>query len=199
MLIICLKVIISPVSYDGTFVSQKEINMKTTGSELKGFKIYHQTNESENLIDYNRADLYKICLFTGKGKIYCNETEIEIDGHVLFFGTPQYFHGFDWRTVAYQAYSCIFTKGFMQETRLMTDLEEDFLFKNNEFPVFYLNELQWIQLATIFKEMLYEQNHQYRYRSELIQSYLKLIILEAIKQDPFKDVFYNNLYTRSIV
>lgn len=173
--------------------------MNASESVLKGFKIYHQTNESKNLLDYNRADLYKICLFTGKGKIYCNETLIEIDGHVLFFGTPQYFHSFDWSTIAYQVYSCIFTKDFIQEIRLITDLEEDLLFKNNEFPVFYLNELQWIQLATIFKEMLYEQKHQYRYRSELIRSYLKLIILEAIKPDSFKDVFYKNFYTGSIV
>ncbi|WP_148043469.1 MULTISPECIES: hypothetical protein [unclassified Chryseobacterium] len=173
--------------------------MKITEPILKGFKIYHQTNGSENLIDYNRADLYKICLFTGKGKIFFNGKEISVDGHVLFFGTPQFFHGFDSKTVAYQAYSCIFTTSFMKETRLMTDLEEEFLFSESHAPVFFLNELQRIQLFTVFKEMLYEQDHQYRYKDELIQSYLKLIILEAMKPKPFEGVFYQHINKSMIV
>ncbi|MCT4206128.1 hypothetical protein HZP44_14875 [Elizabethkingia anophelis] len=173
--------------------------MNAGESVLKGFKIYRQTSELKNLVDYNRTDLYKICLFTGKGKIRFNEKEIAIDGHILFFGTPQVLHGLDWTTVDYQAYSCIFTKDFMQGTKLMTKLEEEFLFSNNEAPLFSLNELQWIQLKTIFKEMLYEQEHQYRYRSELIQNYLKLIVLEAMKPKAFVGIFYQKIYNTKIV
>ena len=173
--------------------------MKITDAALKGFKIYHQTNVSENLINYNRTDLYKICLFTGKGKIFFNKNEVNIDGHVLFFSTPQFFHGFDSNTIAYQAYSCIFTKDFIQETKFITDLEEEFLFQENSAPIFHLNELQRIQLVTIFKEMLYEQNNQYHYRNELIRSYLKLITLEAIKPEPFIGVFYKNMYNNIII
>jgi len=173
--------------------------MKIKEPLLTGFRVYHQTNTSENLIDYNRSDLYKICLFTGTGKIFFNEKEISIDGHVLFFGTPQFFHGFDNNTVAYQAYSCVFTKGFIKEFPLVRNFEKDFLFHKNTAPVFNLNELQRIQLVTIFKEMLYEQSHQYRYKGDLIKSYLKLIILEAMKPNPFEGVFYKNIYKVSIV
>ncbi|MDR2235336.1 MAG: hypothetical protein LBE92_04355 [Chryseobacterium sp.] len=173
--------------------------MKITEPILKGFKVYRQTSESANLIDYNRTDLYKICLFTGKGSIRFNGKEIQVDGHILFFGTPGLFHDFNSETIAYQAYSCIFTRNFMKETSLMTELEEEFLFSENNAPVFYLNELQRIQLVTVFKDMMYEQDHKYRYRHELIQSYLKLIILEAMKQQPFQGIFYQYINKNNIV
>lgn len=167
--------------------------------KLKGFKVYHQTNGSEQLKDYHRADLYKICLFSGKGTIFFKGKKINIDGHLLFFGKPHFFDEFDAGALSFHAYSCIFTHDFVRDKLFMTDQEEKYLFGERHAPVFSLTTEQSLKVTLVFKEMIYELNHHYRYRADLIGNYVRLLVLEALNPRCFDKIFYKSNHKGTVI
>lgn len=80
--------------------------------KLKGFRAFQINDDSQETRTYSRKDFYKICLTTGKSKIYYADRSFEQDGVILFFGNPHIPYSWETLTTTYVGYTILFSEDF---------------------------------------------------------------------------------------
>lgn len=144
---------------------------------MKGIRVYPIDTATGPVPACQRRDLYTICLLTGPRQLQCADQKIELDGPCLFFGAPP---GVGVAT-RHTGYGCRFTEAFVQAGGQVGRQEEWALLHGRGTCAFSLHEEQAVYLASLFRQMLAEQQTTYRFKHELLRSYLQLILHEALR------------------
>ena len=165
--------------------------------KLKGFKV-HQLAESTDLpISRGRRDFYKMGLVNGDMTVYYGDKILEINDTVLFFVNPNVLHSVVRRSKKTTGYACLFTETFITGSERTGILKNSPLFQIGDTPVIALNSEQATFMTGIFQKMLAVHNGDYHYKGELIRSCIELIIHEALRIQPSRNVSpFKNAATR---
>jgi AraC family transcriptional activator of pobA len=146
------------------------------------------TMAGEKILPYSRRDYFKVWMTTGTGTIHYATRSIELTQPALIFSNPLVPYSFDGRQID-GAHICIFTEDYLRESNRSESLHDFSLFRVGSDPVFFLNEDQYREIATLFEKMLAELASDYVYRFELVRNYLNLIIHEGLKMEPVSRAF----------
>lgn len=148
-----------------------------------GFSAFCSKGTSNAVRTYSRKDFYKVCLYEGEAIIEYADKGIKINGHTLFFGTPHI--PYAWEDInKKQAYTCLFTEGFLKVNNNSESLQQSPLFKIGGTPIFSLSDAQSKPICDIYKKLIADYNTDYVYKDDLIRNYINLIIHESLKLQP---------------
>ncbi|QXV67691.1 helix-turn-helix domain-containing protein [Mucilaginibacter achroorhodeus] len=112
---------------------------------------------------------------------------LEIKGTVLFFINPKVAHTLVRRVHRTSGYACIFTENFISAR----ELKDSPLFRIGENPVIKLDEAQTAFMTGIFKKILSVYDGDYPHKSDLIKNCISLIIHEALRIQPPKNLSHS--------
>lgn len=130
---------------------------------------------------FRRRDYYKICLCRGEAVLSTEKGDAEICRPAIFFSNPV--TKFGWRNISkdQQGYICIFNELYInaelkRELKLLQRLFEDDL-----YPFCPLSDEQYDLLQSYFKMMSDEYQGSFKYKENIVQHLLKLIIYTVMK------------------
>lgn len=138
---------------------------------------------------YNRRDFYKISLVIGEGTLYYANKGIKIDRPALMFSNPMIPYSWEPSSEDQSGYFCLFTEGFIHTESHQNSVLESPLFKVGSNPVFFLDEKQQEKVNSIYESMMQEIETEYLHKTELLRSYVHLLIHEAMKMQPAQNYF----------
>jgi len=148
---------------------------------MRGFKIYQIDTGAVAAAVCERRDLYSVYLLQGTRHLQCADQEVEMEGPYLLFGNPDRV-GAQQRVMPHQSgYACLFTVEFVQNTGVVGSEEPWAAFTGRERCPHALGTDQAAYLTGLFQKMLAEQESGYRFKHELLRSYLRLILHEAMR------------------
>jgi AraC family transcriptional regulator, transcriptional activator of pobA len=162
----------------------------------RGFNAFEIEEDSNSTKVYSRKDFYKICLTTGKSKIHYADRTFEEEGTILFFGNPH--TPYSWETLSrtYRGYTCLFSEEFFRLSDPSEALQKSPFFKIGGTPILKINAEQKAFLETIFVRMIEEQKNDYAFKDDLLRNHINLIIFEAMKLEPSKNILHHNASLR---
>ena len=148
------------------------------------FNVFSRASLCHRTAQYNRRDFYKVSLIIGTGRIHYANKSIEIDRNALLFSNP--FIPYSWEAISekQEGYFCLFTQEFFDRGRNRNLNELPFFIPGENEPVYFPDDRQTEAISAIFENMLNEIGSDYKYKFELLGSYLDLIIHEALKLKP---------------
>lgn len=148
---------------------------------MRGFKIYQIAPGTVPAAVCERRDLYTVYLLHGTRHLQCADQEVEMEETYLLFGNPGGV-GAQQCVMPYQSgFACLFTEEFVQNTGGVDSREPWAAFNNRERCVYLLGSDQAAYLTGLFQKMLAEQESGYRFKHELLCSYLRLILHEVMR------------------
>jgi len=137
---------------------------------------------SLNTAPYIRKDFYKITLMIGKGVLNYPKQRIVVDRPALIINNPLTPYSWETTSPSQSGYFCLFTENFL---RVRTEpFKDSLLAKIHDIPVLFLNEVQVKEATLIFEKMMDLKDDEYPFKNDLLQSYVKLLIHEALKMQP---------------
>ncbi|SNC65253.1 hypothetical protein SAMN06265337_1246 [Hymenobacter gelipurpurascens] len=146
-----------------------------------GFKAYAIDTSVNPSPSYNRRDFYKASLVTGHFVLQVAGRSLELNGTYLFFANPRIPYSTLLLSVHITGYACLFTEDFLQANNLFDSMQQDALFASGGIPAYRLTEGQAAYCTDIFHKMQEEQSTGYRFKNDLIRSYLQLLLHEAFR------------------
>lgn len=162
-----------------------------TDLKLKGFKVYEKNftlQEAEQVRlaaqVFSRRDYYKVLLIESKCLLHYAHQRLELDEPYLFFTNPHIPYSLEVRTNRLQAYACLFTGEFMKAADRSESLLQSPLLRIGSTPLFKLPASQATYIRGIFQKMLTEQAGDYAFKSDLIRTYVQLLLHEALHLQP---------------
>jgi AraC family transcriptional activator of pobA len=144
--------------------------------------------EGEVCIKYARRDFYKICLITGSNLFHYADKTIKLDGTALLFFNPQV--PYKWESLSKDNFGffCIFKDAFFVE-KLKGSFSDLPMFAAGGKPSYVLNEQQRQQVHYIFSKMINEVSSGYKYKQDLLVSYVTELIHYALKMEPVESLY----------
>lgn len=135
-------------------------------------------------LTYGRRDYYKAALITGSSRYHYASRSVLVDRPALVFSNPLV--PYSWEPVSEEqgGYLCMFTEAFLIVNDRAASLQESPLFRLGSDPVYFLDEVQYAELAHLFRKILEETNSDYAYRLEVVRNYLNLVLHAALKLQP---------------
>jgi AraC-like DNA-binding protein len=163
-------------------VNPMKLDEKNGG--LGHFNVFTR-DECSFLTAYSRRDYYKISFIIGKGTLHYADKWIYIDRPALLFSNPKVPYAWEAENSFQKGWFCLFSESFLSHDEKFGSLQLSPLFQLHKRPVFFLDESQQQQMANIFQFMLNEMTGEYKYRYDLIRSYLHVLLHEGMKlQEP---------------
>lgn len=138
-------------------------------------------------VKYTRRDFYKICLSTGANLFHYADKTVRVDGTSLLFFNPQTPYKWEPLSDDNPGYFCIFKEAFYSE-KLRTNLATLPVFAVNGKPSYQLNSEQSAFVAGLFQKMLAEMNSDFKYKQDLLLSYVTELIYFALKLEPSEEL-----------
>lgn len=133
-------------------------------------------------VPYSRRDYYKVTLIKGKGLVAYADQEISIDRPALMFSNPLIPYAWKPTSGRQEGWFCIFNESFVkQRDQLLTDLP---MFQPGNHHIFFPDKMQVKNISELFVKMMLEKGSCYEYKSDVLRSYLHLIIHEGLKMQP---------------
>lgn len=134
---------------------------------------------------YSRRNFYKISLLIeGEGTLYYSDQNILIKGYTLIFTNPMIPYSYESHSNEYErGYFCLFTDEFINGQLREGELANSPLFKVGGTHSLHLDEKTALFLSSVF-ERLVEEAQSPDCKSDLLRSYMQLIIHEALKIEP---------------
>lgn len=130
---------------------------------------------------YNRRDFYKICLATGKGLHFSNNTETLINEPSLLFASPHVPLSYQSLDEEQGGFYCLFNEPFLLNGLKQEIKYESPLFNDSLQSIFTLNELDLRRFSDYFSNMEALLQGSYRFKFDMIRSILITLIHESIK------------------
>jgi AraC-like DNA-binding protein len=163
-------------------------NLQQDMGHFNVFRLEDCFKSSAPPMNYSRRDYYKISLIRGKNVYHYADKSIEIEGSTLIFFNPQV--PYTWSSLSDDktGFFCIFREAFFNE-RMRGSLSELPMFLPGGKPAYSLTSEQDEQISQLFQKMLTEINSDYRYKYDLIQSYLTELIHSALKMRPSETLY----------
>jgi AraC family transcriptional activator of pobA len=137
---------------------------------------------SLNTAPYNRKDFYKITLMIGKGVLNYPKQRIVVDRPALIINNPVTPYSWETTSPTQAGYFCLFTENFIRSRS--EPLKDSLLAKIQDIPVILLDDIQVKEISLVFEKMMALKDDDYLYKNDLLQSYVKLLIHEALKMQP---------------
>lgn len=162
------------------------IELNASDLKLKGFKIYAIDQLCTMKPQLRRLDYYKVTLMTINSRLHYAHQSLDLDGTYLFFSNPHIPYWMEKLADHDHGYTCIFTEEFIKPLDRLESLQHSPLFQIGSTPLFQLSEVQGTFMTGIFQKMLAEQQSDYRFKGELIRTYIQLVIHEALHLQPAK-------------
>jgi hypothetical protein len=156
--------------------------------KLKGFKVHEISTSVGPSVSRGRRDFYKIGLVTGNMTVYYGDKTFEINDTFLFFVNPNVPHSVVRHSKKITGYACLFTETFITGSERAGILKNSPLFHIGDTPVIPLNSEHAAFMTCIFQKMLSIHSSDYHYKGEVIRSCIELIIHEALRIQPSKNV-----------
>ena len=151
-----------------------------------GFNIQCSDYTNQAMKMYSRKDFYKICLYDGECVIDYADRGTNVNGKILFFGTPHI--PYSWVDINKNiAYSALFTEDFLKTNNNSESLQQSPLFKIGGTPIFNLTNEQAEEITEICKKMVEAYNTDYLYKDDLLRNYINLIIHQALQMKPLEN------------
>ncbi|UZR98119.1 helix-turn-helix domain-containing protein [Chondrinema litorale] len=169
-------------------VSLRDVGVETepqANKEWGHFNVYKRNEIAcKNYTPYNRRDFYKISLVIGKGMLYYADKWLKIDRNILLFSNPNVPYSWEATSTEQSGYFCLFTEDFVTSNHQSDSILQYPLFKVGGNPVYFIDDEQTQKVSKIYEDMMAEMETGYRYKYDLIRSYMNLIIHEALKMEP---------------
>jgi len=139
-------------------------------------------------VKYTRRNYYKICLSTGANLFHYADKTLRVDGTSLLFFNPH--TPYKWEPLSDDnvGYFCIFKEAFFSE-KLRSNLGTLPVFAANGKPFYLLNIEQSAFIASVFTKMIAEVDGNYKYKQDLLLSYVTELIYYALKLEPSEELY----------
>jgi AraC family transcriptional activator of pobA len=137
-------------------------------------------------VPYGHRNFYQICLFTG-GQVLLNYGGeiIAINAPALVLLNPLVAYAQACSSQALPTgFFCLFTTDFLHRPGYAASVQESALLRFDVSPVTMLTEVQGVFLSQLFQQMLAETSSTYRYRDDLLRTYVQLLLHEAQRLRP---------------
>jgi AraC family transcriptional activator of pobA len=146
-------------------------------------KAYALKNHTEVVQTWGCKEYYKISLLSGRGVIHYDSRCYEVNGSTLLLSKPG--NPCTWKLAASKEplFTTLFTADFLDGSCFHGVAESEFL-QSQQAPVFGLEPKQTKFIASVFRKMMEEQNSLYRYKSELLQNHICLLLHAALRMQP---------------
>lgn len=165
--------------------------------KLKGFKVHELPASVKSPVSRGRRDFYKMGLITGNMTVSYGDKLLEINDTVLLFINPNVTHHVVRHSQKATGCACLFTEAFMTSRERIGILKNSPLFHIGDSPAIPLDREQAAFMTGIFQKMLAVHSGDYPYKGELIRSCIELIIHEALRIQPSKNILqFKNAATR---
>ncbi len=138
----------------------------------------------DRAMPYNRRDYFKISLILGKNRAEYADKVIEIGKSALLFATPKVPYHYVPYDTGQAGYFCIFTADFLCKFLKGVDPNELPIFQPGAYPVFQLDDKAVEELTALFKKISAELASDYRYKYDLIRTYVMELIHYGQKLQP---------------
>jgi AraC-like DNA-binding protein len=147
-------------------------------------ELFRKFKADPNHMPYNRRTYYKIALIRGRNVAEYADKVIPIEKNALLFATPKV--PYHWLPQDYdqKGYFCIFTDDYLAQSKSGVVLDKLPIFSPGTIPLFKLSDEQADELALLFKKILVEIGSDYRYKFDLIRSFVMELIHYGQKLQP---------------
>lgn len=149
------------------------------------FKIETLREDDPKTIAYGRKDYFKICVVSGKSNIHYADKSFEIQEHGLLFAHPLIPYNWEPLDKKQKGYSSIFTESFFEG---QGNLKKYPFFQPGGYPVYELNEAEFITLTDIFRQIEKEKKSDFEYKNDVICNLIFQLIHSALKMRPTTNV-----------
>lgn len=145
---------------------------------------------SSQPMKYARREYYKISLLSGHLLYHYADKSLEVNGTALLFFNPMIPYTFERLSEEGSVYFCIFKEQFFSE-HIRHSLKELPMYAPGGSPMYILNEEQQQDIANIFEKMLKELDSDYKYKYDLLRTYIMEIIHNALKAQPSEQLYHH--------
>lgn len=137
---------------------------------------------------YTRRDFYKITLMRGNNICHYADKSIEVDGSTLLFFNSHV--PYTWESVSgdYTGFFCIFREAFFTE-KMRDNINDLPMFRTGGRPSYSLDEEQDKVISEIFQKMLDEAGSDYKFKGDLLRTYVTELIHRALKMDASEKLY----------
>jgi len=149
------------------------------------FNIYKKEPGKTIPMSHMRRDFFKITLITeGEGILTYADRKIHIKDSAIAFFNPQ--TPYSWQPVSpdVACYFCIFTDDFIYPDQNPDSPARSILFNQEVSPVFFPDAEKMKYLSFIFEQMLRETDNTYANKYDLLKSFIRILLHEAVKMQP---------------
>lgn len=149
------------------------------------FKIETLHEDDTGTIAYGRKDYFKICVVSGRSNIHYADKSFEIKEHGLLFAHPLIPYNWEPLDKKQNGYSSIFTESFFEG---QGNLKKYPFFQPGGYPVYELNEAEYLTLTDIFRQIEKEKKSDFEYKNDVICNLIFQLIHSALKMRPTTNV-----------
>ncbi|MDB5091002.1 MAG: helix-turn-helix protein [Mucilaginibacter sp.] len=133
---------------------------------------------------FSRRDFYKIALVIGNGKMHYADRYVDIDRPALVFSSPSVPSSWESGPGPQEGCFCLFTQAFIESHEHRSTLQDFPLFKTGGNHIVFLNEVQLAFISATLGRMMEEMDSDYAHKYDLLRSYLRILMHEALKIAP---------------
>lgn len=141
------------------------------------------THDGEINVRYARRDFYKISLIDGENLFHYADKSLHVKGPCLIFFNPKVPYKWEGLSKNRSGYFCIFKDAFFIE-KLRHRFSDLPMFAIGGKPSYILNDAQYEYATGIFKKIFEEVGSDYKYKQDLLVSYVTELIHYALKMQP---------------
>lgn len=145
------------------------------------FDIAEQATPEHNNTNYRRKDFYKIKMLNGHFIFHYADKSIELNGTSLIFVHPYIPYKFEFVKQEVTGYLCIFKEDFFESFR---NIKEYPIYKPGGNPCFSVKPEDVKSFEQIYINMQSEIRSDYKFKYDLLRSYLFELIHKAMKLRP---------------
>lgn len=146
------------------------------------------TPDGDITIKYARRDFYKISLITGENLFHYADKTLHVKGTSLMFFNPRTPYRWEAVSKTNTGFYCIFKDAFFVE-KLRSNFADLPMFAIGGRPSYILDEQQAAFAAGIFRKMTEEIKSDYKYKQDLLVSYITELLHFALKIEATDTIF----------
>jgi len=139
-------------------------------------------------IQYARRDFYKISLITGENLFHYADKTLHVKGTSLIFFNPMTPYRWEPMSAENTGFFCIFKDAFFVE-KLRSNFADLPMFALGGKPSYILNEEQNEFASGIFRKMVDEIKSDYKYKQDLLVSYITELLHFALKMEATETLY----------
>jgi AraC family transcriptional activator of pobA len=133
---------------------------------------------------FSRRDFYKVALVIGSGKMHYANRSVVIDRPALVFTSPLVPSSWESGEGTQEGWFCLFTQAFIESSDPKSGLQDFPLFKASSSHIVFLNDIELAFISAVLGKMMKEMDSDYVNKYDLLRSYLRILMHEALKITP---------------